>query len=261
MPISGFSKRIAQGENLDIEFQVYENSITDKKRIIFTGDTAPTAAGWAVFSLTAFTVSHTILFQDNVSALGTSSKVGDVAKLAFTIAETEAAEDGTYYGIITIGDGTDSFEAVNYSFEVMDEPQIDTIPVKHTNIIEELGFADVATNRINRAVIRACTRVMGWLNEVALRHFRDNGYPIEVSRETEHTATLLLRIELNDEDEQAKTQLAEAETTVRNMVFDTDFDEIADTAGGTIQLIRGGSLQNIDADTRNITKQFQGAFN
>jgi len=260
MPLGGVSRKIAQGESLEFSFQVYENSVTNKRRVIFTGETAPTGIEWSVFSLTSYTISHTTFFEEALVTLGTSIKVGDIGKLTFTPVETGAAAEGTYYGVINLIFGTDSFDVANYSVEILDETEVDVVPINEANIREEIGFDDLSENRINRAVTRACSRIQGWMNAETEEWIRKNGWPIRVSREAEHLAAILIRIEINDEDEQAVAELGRIEKVVRNMTFDTNKDDVRDTAGGTIQIIRSGSLQRHDPFQQSITNQFEKIF-
>ena len=260
MPLSGKSTKIAQGETLILQFQVYENSITLKKRAIFLGETAPSGAEWSVLALAGFTISHTVFFEDNIIVLGTSLIVTDTGKLTFTPAETSTAADGYYYGIINLTDGTDSFDVANYSFEIVDQTEVDSIPINAANIREQIGF-EVSDNRMARNVTRACTRVQSWMSTIAIRWIRDNGWPLNVARETEYLAGLLIRVEINDDDTEAKQELKDQEKLIRAMTFDINKDDIIDTAGSVIEIVKEGSLQSFQEDEiRQQQLQFQDVF-
>jgi len=261
VPLSGLSRKIAQGETLVLSFQIFFNSVTNKKRAIFLGETPPTGAQWSIFSLSGFTISHTTLFEDNEINLGTSITIADVGKLTFTTVETAAAAEGNYYGVISLTDNTDSFDVANYSFEVLDQTEVDSIPINEANIREQIGF-DTTENRMNRAVTRACSRAQSWMSDIALRWIRDNGWPQKVARETEYLAGLLIRIEINDEDDDAKGELKSQEKLIRAMTFDTNKDDVIDTAGSSIQIVREGSSQVLDDDDKISAqiRQFQGSI-
>jgi len=260
MPLGGVTRKIAQGENQILEFQVYFNSTTNKKRVIFTGEAAPVGAEWSVLSLTGFTISHTTFFEEVEITLGASIKVGDTGKLTFTPAETAAAAEGTYYGTISLKDGTSDFDPATYTIEILDEVEVDLIPVNGATIREVVGFEGLSEAKIRFHVRRACTRVQGWINSNVRAWVRENGWPIRIINETEDLTANLIRKDINDEDEQAKENIKENEQVIRAMSFDTNKDDIVDTAGGVIQLTRKGSSQIFDDEHTRITRQFQTIF-
>jgi hypothetical protein len=234
MAIDGRSFQIGRGETLDVAFAVKD--------------------GGAYLDLDLYTPSLAVELNGGAVAFGAvsivtgSGSVPDKVRLLVTSVESAALGQGVYAGRVVlteIASPYTSFEALLFTANVYEDSRDNRIPMGEQAIYDilKLNEGSLGEGQLRRVMRLAENRVLQWLPEEIRAWTVTNGWPDRIVAEAEQVAALLLRRELYDNDQTARDDLREAQSTISSMTLDVDWDGIKDEGNSCeVKIVRAGRV-------------------
>ena len=230
MILDGRRFMLNQGESLDEQFRIKN------------------ADGSGYLTLTgAYTVSMTSEYEGSSTTLGSVSIVDsapDYIRWQITDTESAALEEGVYSGVIRLTGITDTDETIDVlsvNLVVYEKAWLQQIPINEWNVLDMLSLDkdDFSRAKLRNAIHLAEVRFLQWIPETVREHCIEYGWAPRIVVEAERLASLMVRLDYFDGDQDVRADIKEEEGVIRGITIDTDYDGNRDEGSSSmVKLIR-----------------------